>query len=165
MHLPDTEHLNPHEQVVLVQTRSQGSVNNAAVQALTGLHRADISVLLTKLRDKGFLTQESTRRWASYRLSDQIKALATEKPSHKIYVQKSMHKTGKSRQKKQGIIGQILEYCRVARTAREIAESVHKNQTYLVGAYLGPLIKDGLLQYTNPSRPNARNQKYVVVEK
>jgi len=75
LQLPGTNHLDPNEQLVLVQARNQGSINNAAVQALTGLHRADISVLLTKLRDRGFLIQESTRRWASYRLSDGIKAI------------------------------------------------------------------------------------------
>ena len=49
-----TGQLNSNEQLVLIHARNQGSVNNAAVQALTGLHRADITSLLTGLRNKGF---------------------------------------------------------------------------------------------------------------
>lgn len=70
--LPGTEILSQNEQLALVQARKDGSVNNAAIQALTSLHRADVTQLLISLRNRGLLEQESTRRWAAYRLPDLV---------------------------------------------------------------------------------------------
>lgn len=150
--------LSSDEQLVLIHARNQGFVNNAAVQALTGLHRADITSLLIGLRNKGFLVQESTRRWASYKLSDAIKSIDYGKPIKKTYQEKPIKKT-------EDLKSRILQFCRTPQTAKEIANAVGRNHIYLVMHYLTPLVKAGELVYTNPSQPKARNQKYVIAGK
>ena len=59
--------------MVLIHARNQGSVNNASVQAMTGLHRVDVTELLSDLRDRGLLSQQSSGRWAHYQLAAELK--------------------------------------------------------------------------------------------
>ena len=152
---PGMSALAPNDQLVLIRARDRGFVNNASVQALTGLHRADVTVLLTSLRDRGFLVQESSRRWASYKLSEAILEIQRVKPIKKTYKEKPIKKVEK-------LISQILDFCRVPRSAEEIATAVGKNRLYLVTSYLTPLVRQGRLAHTNPSHPKARNQKYLA---
>lgn len=87
--------LSQHEQMTLIQSRNEGWVNNASVQALTGLHRADVTALLTELKNRGLLAQENAKRGARYRCSEAVLDIFHEKPIHKTYLQKSIHKTDK----------------------------------------------------------------------
>lgn len=165
--------LTQHEQMTLIQSRNEGWVNNASVQALTGLHRADVTALLTGLKNRGLLAQESAKRWASYRLPEAVLDIFHKKSIIKTYTQKPIHKTDKEKpikktyqekpiKKTDQIRIAILEFCRVPRSAREIAETLNKNSVYLVAKYITPLVKSGKLSYTDPAHPKSRNQKYVV---
>lgn len=156
--------LTQHEQMTLIQTRNEEWVKNASIQALTGLHRTDVTALLTGLRNRGLLTQESAKRWASYRLSVVVLDMLKEKPIHKTYTQKPIHKEEKPIKKAELLRKKILEFCGIPRTGSEIAVETGKNRLYLVRHYLTPLIKQGLLVYTNPDYPNARNQKYILAK-
>jgi predicted HTH transcriptional regulator len=163
--------LGPNEQLALIQARNEESVNNAAVQALTGLHRADVTQLLGTLRDRGLLEQESTRRWASYRLPDVIrKAYGTlaRKKTHEVAskpIKKTYQEAKKPMKKKDRLIQQIIEFCHVPRSAKEIASALKKNPAYLLSEYLGPMIERGVLTYTNQASPNAPDQKYMAPHK
>ncbi|MFH1618996.1 MAG: RNA-binding domain-containing protein [bacterium] len=147
--------LTQHEQVTLIRARDNGWVNNASVQALTGLHRADVTALLTGLKNRGLLAQESAKRWASYRLSGAVLDIFQEKPIHKTYQEKPIKKTDQIRVA-------ILYFCRVPRSAREIAGTLNKNRVYLMAKYITPLVKSGKLSYTDPAHPRSRNQKYAA---
>lgn len=57
----------------------------------------------------------------------------------------------------------ILEYCKVARTKKEIAEFIDfKNLTYMTRKYLKPLLEEKKLLYTIPEKPQSRLQKYIT---
>ena len=152
--------LTQHEQITLIQARDKEWVNNASVQALTGLHKTDVTALLTALKNRGLLAQESVKRWASYRLSKAVLDIPAdktyqEKPIKKTYQEKPIKKTDQIRIA-------ILAFCRVPRSAREIAETLNKNSVYVVAQYITPLVKSGELSYTNPAHPKSRHQKYVA---
>lgn len=61
----DTE-LTDVEQLALVIARQEGGVDNQAVRAVTGAHGADVSKVLTGLRDRGFLSMVGNKRGARY---------------------------------------------------------------------------------------------------
>jgi ATP-dependent DNA helicase RecG len=172
-------YLTQHEQTALLLALKGGTVSNASVQAVTKLHPTDVTAVLTGLRDRGLLVQQSARRWASYRISDAllkeykeggIVATYAQKPIDKTYPQKPIDKTypqeaiGKRvpERKADLIVNRILAYCSEPRTAEEIAAEIGKNRVYVVQRYLTPLIKSRRLQYTNPEHPHAPNQRYVV---
>lgn len=152
--------LGPNEQLALIQARNAGSITNASMQALTGLHRADVTPLLAGLKDRGLLDRENTGRWASYRLP----AMLIE-----AYKQISHKKTDKEPEKpikktrKERVIARILEVCASAKSANELAAALDMSRVHLVTQYLTPLIKEKRLVYTNPASPKARNQKYKAV--
>ncbi|KAF0127736.1 MAG: transcriptional regulator [Elusimicrobia bacterium] len=165
--------LTQHEQITLIQARNNEWVNNASVQALTGLHRADVTELLTGLKNRGLLAQESAKRWAIYRLSEMVLDIFQEKPVIKTDTQKPIHKTDKEKpikktyqekpiKKTDQIRLAILEFCRVPRSAREISKKINKNSVYLVAKYITPLVKNEKLAYTDPAHTKSRNQKYVA---
>ncbi|KAB0553639.1 DNA helicase [Fusobacterium necrophorum subsp. funduliforme] len=56
---------------------------------------------------------------------------------------------------------EILEYCKEARSKKEIMAYLNMNSSsYVSRKILIPLIQKGKLQYTNPNK-NAKNQKYI----
>lgn len=54
----------------LVTAQVEGSVSNGRMQEVTGEHCKDITTVLQTLMRDGQLTQESQRRWASYRVAE-----------------------------------------------------------------------------------------------
>jgi len=60
----------------------------------------------------------------------------------------------------------ILELCEIEpRSSSELASLLDRNQKYLLGEYLKPLINEGLLQYTKSERPNDPHQTYRTILK
>ena len=56
----------------------------------------------------------------------------------------------------------ILEFCKTARTKKEISEHIgYKNLTYMTRTFLKPLLENNKLAYTIPEKPQSRLQKYV----
>lgn len=59
----------------------------------------------------------------------------------------------------------LLEFCTVPRTRLEIANFLGiSTPSYAISKYIKPLIKDGIIEMTNPSKPNSSNQKYFTKE-
>ena len=60
----------------------------------------------------------------------------------------------------------ILEFCRTARSRKELQEELEfKHITYFQRAYLVPLMKLDLLELTIPEKPTSRRQKYRTTKK
>lgn len=60
----------------------------------------------------------------------------------------------------------ILEFCKTPKTAKEIKDYLNlKSRQYISSNLIKPLITQGKLEYTNKKSINARNQKYVAVNK
>ncbi|MEZ4562191.1 MAG: hypothetical protein R2853_05600 [Thermomicrobiales bacterium] len=57
---------NETEQLALIIARQDEGVDNQAVRAVTGAHGADVSRVLTGLRDRGFLVMVGNKRGARY---------------------------------------------------------------------------------------------------
>ncbi len=56
----------------------------------------------------------------------------------------------------------LLEFCRIPRSRKEIAEHLGVTTTfYVMQRYVQPLLKNGRLEMTIPGTPKSRNQKYV----
>lgn len=149
--------LTPDEQLALIQARNAGSITNASMKALTGLHRADVTPLLVGLKDRGLLDRENSGRWASYRLPARLI-----EAYNQIFLKKIDKEPGKPIKKplKEEMIARIIEFCATPKSANELAAELDLSRIYLVTQYLTPLIKAGRLTYTNPASPKARNQKY-----
>lgn len=61
------------------------------------------------------------------------------------------------------VVEKILEFCKVARTKKEISEHIgYKNLTYMTRTYIKPLLESGKLAYTIPEKPQSRLQKYIA---
>ena len=60
----------------------------------------------------------------------------------------------------------VLNYCEIPRSSKEIREYVGlSSKTYVADSIIKPLLKEGMLEYTNKKSINARNQKYITVKK
>lgn len=61
------------------------------------------------------------------------------------------------------VVDKILEYCKVARTKKEIAEHIgYKNLTYMTRKFLKPLLERNKLLYIIPKKPQSKLQKYIT---
>ncbi len=59
----------------------------------------------------------------------------------------------------------LLEFCRTARSRKEIADFLGINTIFYVMAhYVTPLVEKGLLGMTIPDKPKSRNQKYFTID-
>ncbi len=64
---------------------------------------------------------------------------------------------------KDAVTEKILEFCKIARTKKEISEHIgYKNLTYMTRTYVKPLLESGKLAYTIPAKPHSRLQKYIA---
>ena len=60
----------------------------------------------------------------------------------------------------------VLNYCEIPKSSKEIREYVGlSSKTYVADSIIKPLLKAGMLEYTNKKSINARNQKYITVKK
>ena len=57
----------------------------------------------------------------------------------------------------------IIELCKLKpRSSDELAKVLDRNRNYLLDKHLNPLLKEGILQYTNPNSRNDPQQRYMV---
>ena len=60
----------------------------------------------------------------------------------------------------------VLEFCVEPRTAKEIREHINiTSKRYVAYEIIKPLVEKGLLDFTNKKNINARNQKYITIDK
>lgn len=62
------EKLSEDEVQAVVTAGVEGQVSNARMREITSQHPADLTKMLQQLVQKGFLSQDGQRRWASYRI-------------------------------------------------------------------------------------------------
>ena len=67
--------------------------------------------------------------------------------------------------KETGNPGSLEEFCKIPRTRKEIAAFLDMTQAYALRRYVEPLIEQGVLAYTIPEKPHARDQKIMTVPK
>ena len=57
---------------------------------------------------------------------------------------------------------EILAFCSVPRSRREVAEHFGIGVSYMGSRYLNPLVADGKLAMTIPEKPKSKNQRFVA---
>lgn len=57
----------------------------------------------------------------------------------------------------------ILEYCVEAKTSTEIRQYLGIKSKSYFSKIIKPLLKAGMLEYTNKKSINAKNQKYITI--
>lgn len=58
--------------------------------------------------------------------------------------------------------GMILRYCREPRSAKDIAEHFGYNMTYMRKTFIRPMVAQGALSMTMPSKPRSKYQRYLA---
>jgi ATP-dependent DNA helicase RecG len=64
-------------------------------------------------------------------------------------------------------VSKIKAYCKTPRTKESLAKLFgydEKHPAYFINAYVIPLIEQGILAYTIPSKPRSKNQKIYTIE-
>ena len=80
------------------------------------------------------------------------------------YASQSLTDQDSDQDNDQVIMEMILEFCKIARSKKEICEYLsYSNLTYFTRTYLNPLIESKKLVRTIPDKPSSRNQKYIRV--
>ena len=65
-----------------------------------------------------------------------------------------------------GVQKNIIQFCSVPRSAREILEHIgYSYHPTHITKFIKPLLQMGFLEMTDPDKPNSKNQKYRKVEK
>ena len=83
----------------------------------------------------------------------------------KTSLQDRLGKIG-SRTKPEEIKNLIIDLCEIQpRSSSELASLLNRERKYLLDKYLKPLIDEGLLEYTNPEKPNDPHQTYRTIQK
>ncbi len=70
------ETMNPSEQQALATADIEGQVSNVRLQELTSDHPVEISRMLQRLCEKGWLVSDNRRRWTTYKLPHEQKQLS-----------------------------------------------------------------------------------------
>ncbi len=65
------------------------------------------------------------------------------------------------------LVSKIKAYCKTPRTKESLAKFFgydEKHPSYFINSYIIPLIEQGVLAYTIPSKPKSKNQKICTIE-
>lgn len=149
------ENLTQDELTALVTCYSEGGINNTQLQYVIPQHRSDITKMLKKLCNQGFLISEGNRRGTKYHVND---------PERKVG--SSEEKVGSSKRLKfeelQSIIISIAEdYI----TLDEIAKRTNRTFDYIANKIIPRMLKNGTIEYLYPGVPNHPKQKYKATNK
>ena len=77
-----------------------------------------------------------------------------------------VHHAGVSYNALDGTQKNIIQFCSVPRSAREILEHIgYSYHPTHISKYIKPLLELGFIEMTEPDKPNSKNQKYRKVRK
>lgn len=169
------DHWTEEEQVALVFARHEGSVDNLRLRGMAGLHPADATAVLGRLRDRGLLEIQGGGRGAYYRLAPELFSPETIPPveeqvqagiSPEVWeglreIARPIHRKSTPAEKRDSV---VVELCtRVPLSLGELAELLGKTENTMRGI-VQTLIRSGDLQYLYPERVTHPEQKYVAAE-
>lgn len=156
--------LTTEEQKALVYARKTGRVDNAAYRSLNHTDTLTASRALTRLEGLGLLMRSEQRRGPGvyYTLAGGAAETPQVTPETTLQVTPQgvaelprLLAEGK-RVSKHEMIELLVSLCAERpRTARELAQLLHRNMKYLRDTYLSPLVREGRLELTgSPNDPN-----------
>lgn len=150
--------LLPDQIQALATAHIEGLVNNSRLKELTRLHSADISKMLQRLCDDGYLVSDNKKRWSSYRLHQ------LDVSSSSLSESNSSLSEPKKRLPKQNMEKLIMDICQNNyQTISDIAGKLNRNPRSLRNNYLSEMVKKGILELKHSDTPNNPNQAYRTV--
>lgn len=154
------EQLLPDQIQALATAHIEGLVNNLRLKELTSLHSADISKMLQRLCDDGYLVSDNKKRWSSYRLNQ------SEVSNSSLSEGNSSLSDKKKRLPKQYMEKLIMDICQNKfQTLSDIAGKLNRNPRSLRNNYLSEMVKKGILELKHSNTPNNPNQAYRTVRR
>lgn len=179
--------LTPAEVQALATAEIEGSVSNARLQELLTDHPVDITRMLQRLCEQGFMVSDNRRRWTTYRLRGSVAAPSLFDAGDSSHLagdsshlpDDSSHLTendqalrviaeavaGKGKAPVPEVRGVILSLCRGRYlTADTLAGLLNRTAPNLRSRYLTPMVEEGLLRLRYPETPNRPDQAYTAVD-
>jgi ATP-dependent DNA helicase RecG len=170
--------LSGDEIQTLVTATAEGNVSNQRLQEMLAVHRADITRMLRGLVHRGFLSQDGFGRWTRYSLPETTPNLKSSTPNldsstpnlgsstpnltrtaELLVIAAPVRDSGKA---SAAIVrNAILQLCEGRYLAlRELASLLGRKPDTVRDRYLGPLVKEGLLELKYPATPQHPDQAY-----
>ena len=154
--------LSSHQQIILCTAYVEKQVSNSRLQPLLETHSVDVAKDLKILVDKGFLLRNNNGRWTTYEINSSYVKETSEGPSEGPSWVQVGSKLGPSWDQAR----KILSFCLSEHTLIEImAELQMTSRDKFRKNYIMPLLNGGLLERTQPDKPNSSKQKYVITVK
>ncbi len=173
--------LTPAEVQALATADIEGSVSNARLQELLNDHPVEITRMLSRLCDQGYLISDNKRRWTTYRIvppgqlkdsshlpsdssqSDRQLSLLPLKEEEILELVRSIAERGKvPSEEMQRVIGLLCKGRFL--TAEELATQLNRTTANLRNRYLTPMVTSGLLKLRYPGAPNRPDQAYTSAD-
>ncbi len=149
------ENLTQDELTALVTCYSEGGINNTQLQYVIPQHRSDITKMLKKLCNQGFLISEGNRKGTKYHVNDPERKVGS--PEEKVGSSKRL-----KFEELQSIIISIAEdYI----TLDEIAKRTNRTFDYIANKIIPRMLKNRTIEYLYPGVPNHPKQKYKATNK
>ena len=182
--------MSPAEVQALATAAIEGTVSNARLQELLTDHPVDISSMLRRLCEQGYLVSDNRRRWTSYRLptpdSSALSGSLPHLPESLPHLPESLpHFPGnlpdimagqqellqemaapvaaKGKAPTSEIRAVILKLCQGRFLPVEtLAVLLKRNAKNLRHRYLSPMVREGLLKLRYPESPTRPDQTYTT---
>jgi ATP-dependent DNA helicase RecG len=180
--------LTPAEVQALATADIEGSVSNARLQELLTDHPVEITRMLSRLCEQGYLISDNRRRWTTYRIvlsvppqdSSHLPGDSSHLPGDSSHLAKqlpllplkeeelrelaeSVARRGKvPSDEMQKVIGLLCKGRFL--TAEELATQLNRTASNLRNRYLTPMVAGGLLKLRYPESPNRPDQAYTATD-
>ncbi len=161
------------EQIALVHIRNHGEIDHTTLVRLTGMHPADISKVLQRLKSRQILDIVGLGRSSKYILKDnsEIDVSHTDKKpvdtsvslwEHLLAISSPIREARNI--KLQTVKDIIVELCSISPLATgDLSQLLERNSSYITTKFIKPLLEEKRVQFLYPERPSHPGQKYITV--
>lgn len=154
--------LSSNQQIILCTAFLEKQVSNSRLQPLLETHSVDVAKDLKILVDKGFLLRNNNGRWTTYEINNSYIKEPGEGPSEGLSWDQVGTKSGLSWDQAR----KVLSFCLLEHTLVEIMTELQMaSRNKFRNKYIIPLLNNGLLERTQPDKPNSSKQKYIITAK
>lgn len=151
------ENLTQDELTAIATCYSENEISNSQLQYVVPQHRSDITRMLKKLCNEGFLLSEGNGRGTKYHINT---------PEGKVDSSEGkVDSSEKKRLKFQELQSLIISIAEGYVTMEEIADKTQKKIQYLVNKIIPRMLQAGIIERLYPGVPSHPKQKYKATNK
>ena len=164
------ESLSQDELTALVTCYSENEISNSQLQYIVPQHRSDITKMLKKLCNEGFLVSKGNGRGTKYHVNEPEGKVRISESCSERKVESSEGKVESSGQTKkrlsfEDLQAQIITIAQDYVTMEEIAINTQKKLQYLVNKIIPRMLQAGTIERLYPGVPSHPKQKYKATNK